>query len=108
MNVFSNEIAFSQNDRVITVNGSEVINLKHVPEKAKAIIYSKVDSEYSGCETSLAFENSRSPFDFTFFKLTPAGLIAAVKENRLEIDGMIIHETLDEAYAHLWHDRKKC
>jgi len=100
------DVRYDKNMRVITIKGRTIIDLQHVPENAEVIVYSKQDFDHGGHKTSLTFKDSRQPFDFKFFTLTPEGLIAAIIENHLEVEGMIIHETLNEAYDQLWSIRK--
>ncbi len=72
--------------------------------QARAVIFSGLTVDFSGYKTNFSFNGSRCPFDFDIISLSPTGLIQAIIENRLEIDGMIVSGNIYKAYDFLWEN----
>jgi hypothetical protein len=95
-------IAFDRTNKIIVFNGAVIIDLRLVAGKAKARLYSKSKDDTIGYDTVFSIQNTDKPFDFGFLSLSPEGFVTAAIENRLEIEGMLISEGLDDAYKHIW------
>lgn len=70
-----------------------------LPDGAKATVYSGVVTDLNGYDTRLNVNDTHKPFDLSIVSLAPCGLIKAIVENRLEVEGMVVDQHIHEAYA---------
>lgn len=96
------DLVFDRDGRTIRYNGNVIIDFGPVSAGAKARLYSKLDKDTLGYETVFTIREERKPFDLGFLILGTEGFIAAAVENRLEIEGMLIHDGIQEAYREVW------
>ncbi len=98
MNSTAYTFQFHRDDATVVFNGRIVVDLQKVPSNAKAKVHSAFQLHSPYVETNFTIDDSRSPFHVEFASFTPKTLIKAIIENHLEIEGMIVHEDIQEAY----------
>jgi|GEM_PF-653505 len=97
-----NTVKFDRANRIITFEGKVIVDLRLIGTPSKARLYSKSGSDATGLSTDFSISETMLPFDFGFFSLGTAGFIAAAIENKLEIDGMLVLNGIEDAYRHVW------
>jgi len=95
-------VLFDRSNKIIEFNDEVIIDLGPVAGEAKARLYSKSEDDTLGYDTVFSILNTEKPFDFGFLSLSPEGFVTVAIENRLEIEGMLISEGLEDAYKHIW------
>ena len=94
-------VLFDRSNKIIEFNGAVIIDLGPVAGEAKARLYSKSEDDTLGYDTVFSILNTEKPFDFGFLSLSAEGFVTTAIENRLEIEGMLISEGLEDAYKHI-------
>ena len=94
-------VLFDRSNKIIEFNGAVIIDLGPVAGEAKARLYSKSEDDTLGYDTVFSIRSAGKPFDFGFLSLSPEGLVTAAIENRLEIEGMLVNQGLEDAYKHI-------
>jgi len=89
---------YDREKNTIYFNGTVIVDMSRVPEKAKAVVYSAVTVDLRGFDIEFQINRSSFPFDLKFAALSPVGLIKAIMENRLEVEGMVVSTEIQEAY----------
>lgn len=100
------EAHYDETSKAIRINGETVIDLSSVQDQARVVMHSKYDPEDAGIETTLKIGRGKRPFDFGAFVLGPNGLLASIKENHLEIEGMKICADIETAYSLVWGENR--
>jgi len=96
-----NDVSFDKGSKIIKFNDTVIIDLGPVTGKAKARVYSKLKEDTLGIATVFSILNTEKPFDFGFLSLSTEGFVTAAIENRVEIEGMLVNEGLEDAYKHI-------
>jgi hypothetical protein len=96
-----NDVTFDKGSKIIKFNGTVIIDLGPVAGKAKARLYSRLEKDTHGYATVFSIRNTEKPFDFGFLSLSTEGFVTAAIENRVEIEGMLVNEGLEDAYKHI-------
>jgi hypothetical protein len=97
-----NQVIFNRSKKVINFDGTVIIDLRPVAENAKARLFSKLEKDAFSYDTVFSIQNTEKPFHFGSLLLGTEGFVAAVVENRLEIEGMLVKEGIEDAYKHIW------
>ncbi len=92
---------FDRAKGTISFKGDVIVDMSMVPHMAKAKLFSGVNMDCLGFDTDFCVTNSSSPFDLQITSLSPTGLIKAIVENCLQVEGMIISQNIDDAYSFL-------
>ncbi len=94
---------FHKDDATVLFNGRIVVDLHKVPNNAKAKVHSAFQFQSPCVETNFTIDDSKVPFHVDFVSFTPKALIKAIIENHLEVEGMIVHEDIQDAYDYISH-----
>lgn len=97
----NSRVKFIRERSVVTFDDKILVDLREVNMEAKAHVFSGVTADFDGIETSFSIIDSSHPFNIEITALSPAGLVQAIIENRLEIDGMEVTEKIQHAYEYL-------
>ncbi len=92
---------FDRTNNTISFKGDVVVDMSLVAPVAKAKIFSGVNLDYVGFDTDFCVTKSNPPFDLQITSLSPTGLIKAIVENCLQVEGMIVSQTINDAYIFL-------
>lgn len=95
------KVTFDTNSNHISFNGKVIVDFSMVQNSAKATLYSGVSEDLYSFETEFQLTGSNSPFDLKITALSPTGLIRAIVENRLEVEGMVVSKSIEEVYTYL-------
>ncbi len=101
MRTYYDDFNYDQENKNISFDGDIVVDVSQVPQQAKATIYSGVTADFDGFETEFQVNASKRPFDLKITTLSPTGLIKAIVENRLEVEGMLVSNAIQRAYTYL-------
>lgn len=105
MNTKRDTVKYDRNSNIISFNGTTVVDMNLVPETAKATVYSGVSVDAPGFDTVFQVDSTNNaPFDLQVAAFTATGFIRAIVENRLEVEGMVVSDVIEQAYAHLWEN----
>ncbi len=92
---------YDREKNTISFKGDIIVDMSMVPQMAKAKIFSAVSMDCNGIDTDFCVTDSFSPFDLQITSLSPTGLIMAIVENCLQVEGMIVSQNINEAYGYL-------
>jgi hypothetical protein len=101
-------VLFDRSNKIIEFNGAAIIDLGPVAGEAKARFYSKSEDDTLGYDTVFSIRSTGKPFDFGFLSLSSEGFVTAAIENRLEIEGMLVNQGLEDAYQHIRSKSRSC
>ncbi len=101
MKTTKQSLEFIKESKTILFNGQVVVDMSLVPESAKATFFSGVNEDNRGYDTDFRITDSRSPFDLQVASLSLRGFIMAIVKNRLQIEGMIVSESINDTYMAL-------
>lgn len=102
MNVVERDLKFRRDNSTVVYKDKVMVDLSKVQQNAQAKIYSGVTADFQGTPTRFAIDGSLRPFNIQMTSLSPKGLVLAIVENRLEVDGMVVDENIQDAYEFLW------
>lgn len=94
----SDHLIFIKDKGVITYQDRVVVDLSNIRYQAKAWAYSGLTSDFQGYETDFSVDDGKKPFQLASLRLSVAAFIQAVVENRLEIDGMFVDDSIIDIY----------
>lgn len=100
----SDHLIFVKDKGIITYRERTVVDLSKVGPRARARVYSGLISDFQGYETDFSFDHANKPFLLASLRLSVAAFIQAVVENRLEIEGMSVDDTIIDIYRLLLHN----
>lgn len=100
----SERLAYDREKAAVIYRGKTVISLAGVDGQAPARIYSSISADAGGMETRFAITASTKPFQIDESSLSVNGLLRAVVENRFEVEGMLVSETIGEVYSQLFEN----
>ena len=95
-------LIFDRRKKTIEYNGAVIIDIRRVKGKAKARLFSRSENDICGYTTVFSILQEDKPFDLGFMSLSTKGLVTAVIENRLEIEGMQVSGDIEDAYRNIW------
>lgn len=95
------KVIFDAQNSHLSFDGKVIVDLSKVQDCAKATLYSGVTADFTGFETEFQMNASNYPFDLRITTLSPTGLIKAIVENRLEVEGMVVSTFIQEVYSYL-------
>ncbi len=101
MSIYSKVFSFDRNHNTISFKGDIIVDMSLVPPVAKAKIYSGLNEDCDGIDTAFSVTESTSPFNLQITSLSATGLIKALVENCLQVEGMVVKKKIDEAYIFL-------
>ncbi len=101
MSQLQKTFTFDRAKSTISFKGDVIVDMSLVPHMAKAKIFSGVSTDCLGFDTDFCVTDSTSPFDLQITSLSPTGLIKAIVENCLQVEGMIVSQNIDKAYTFL-------
>jgi hypothetical protein len=94
----SEHLLFIKDKGIITYQDRLAVDLSKVRPRAKARAYSGLTSDFQGYETDFSVDDANKPFQLASLRLSVSAFIQAVVENRLEIDGMCIDDSIIDIY----------
>ncbi len=92
---------FDRKNNTISFKGDVIVDMSLVPSSAKAKFYSGVNEDHIGFDTNFCVTESSSPFDLNVTSLSPTGLVKAIIENSLKVEGMVVSQNINDAYSFL-------
>ncbi len=101
MRTYHEDLNYDKENMRISFLGDMIVDVSKVPQRAKATIYSVLSSDFEGVKTEFQVNGTQQPFDIKLATLSPTGLIKAIVENRLEVEGMIVSTAIEKAYTYL-------
>jgi hypothetical protein len=95
----SDHLIFIKDKGVITYQDRVIVDLSNIRHQAKAWAYSGLTSDFQGYETDFLVDDGKKPFQLASLRLSVAAFIQSVVENRLEIDGMFVDDSIIDIYC---------
>jgi len=95
-------LTYDRDKSAILFQGKTVISLAEVGSGTPARIYSSLMTDRDGMETRFFITGSKKPFQIDHSSLSVNGFLRAVVENRFELEGMRVSETLMEVYSQVF------
>lgn len=99
MNTFNSQLIFHTGSSTITYKDRVIVDLSNVPKSAQAKIYAGYTTDTAGINTSFKVIDSEQSFDLGFTILSLQSFLCILVENRLELEGMRVEDTVIEAYS---------
>lgn len=101
MTTYADQLTFNTANLTISFKGKVVIDLTEIPENPSARIYSGLSSDFEGMPTTFSIQRfGQNPFNIGNTRLSLKAFLYSLVENRVEVEGMIIHDNLMEVYSH--------
>ncbi len=98
MNPAISTLSYQRDNSTIVFNKNIIVDLNKVPRNAKARIHFAFKMDSPSVETYFTIEDSNFPFHIEFASFTPKTLVRVIVENHLEVEGMVVHEDIQDAY----------
>lgn len=99
----SERLAYDPDNAAVLFQGKTVISLAGVGKGVPAKIYSSLITDLGGMETRFSITGSKKPFQIDESSLSVNGFLRAVVENRFEVEGMRVSETVMDVYSRVFN-----